>query len=139
MNDLVRLYSCQRCNAQVTICRCCDHGNCYCVDCAPITRQEARKRAATRYQQSRQGKLKHAARQSRYREIVTHKSSKILLASDLLAIGQHKMKLPTNPQAQKISSMIYCHYCQKLCSIFLRRDFLRSIARLSFAQKPLLQ
>jgi hypothetical protein len=69
-------------------------------------------RAAARYQQSRQGKLKHAARQSRYREgkkeIVTHKGSKILLASDLLAIGQHKMKLPTNPQAKKISSMIYC-------------------------------
>jgi hypothetical protein len=55
---------------------------------------------------------------------VTHKGSKILLASDLLATDQHKMKLPTNPRAQKISFMIYCHYCQKLCTGLIEPDTL---------------
>ena len=132
MNDTVRLYSCQRCNAQVTICRSCDHGNRYCMACAPIARQEARKRATARYQSSQQGKLKHAARQSRYREriksIVTHKGSRILRVYDLLTIGRNKMKLQPNPPARKCSSLIYCHYCQKESSTFLRHDFLRSTA-----------
>jgi hypothetical protein len=132
MNNSVRLYSCQRCHAQVTICKGCDHGNQYCMECAPIARQEARKRAAVRYQSSRQGKLNHAARQSRYREreakIVTHKGSKIRLVSDLLTIGRHKIKLLPNSLAGKYSSLIYCHYCQKLFSSFIRHDFLRSAA-----------
>jgi hypothetical protein len=142
MTDPVRLYSCQRCNAQVTICRDCDHGHRYCMECAPIAGQEARKRAAARYQSSRQGKLNHAARQSRYRErkkkIVTHKGSIMLRLSDSLAIGQYKIKLPPHPVARKCPSLIYCHYCQKSFSTFLRHDFLRSTARLSSTQKPLL-
>ena len=140
MNDTVRLYSCQRCNAQVTICRDCDHGNRYCMECAPIARQEARKRAAARYQSSQQGKLNHAARQSRYREskkkIVTHKGSRMPRLSDLLTIGRHKIKLPPNPLARKCPSLIYCHSCQKLSSTFLRHDFLGSTARLQYTPRP---
>ena len=105
MNNTARLYSCQRCNAQVTICRHCDHGNRYCMECAPIARQEARKRAALRYQDNHQGRLNHAARQSQYRERqrkkVTHKGSITLRISDLLTIGR-KNQTSTHSPSWKI-------------------------------------
>ena len=132
MINAARLYCCQRCNVQVTICRHCDHGNRYCTECAPVARQEARKRAAARYQDSHQGRLNHAARQSRYRERqkkkVTHKGSRVVRISDLLVDGRKKIKLSSIPPAQKYVPLIYCHSCQKLCSPFLRNDFLRSTA-----------
>ncbi|MFT5351941.1 MAG: hypothetical protein ACI9MF_002767 [Gammaproteobacteria bacterium] len=132
MNSAARLYSCQRCHAQVTICRHCDHGNRYCMECAPIARQEARKRAAKRYQDSHQGRLSHAARQSRYRERqkkkVTHKGSIVVWISDLLINGRKKINLSSIPLVQKHIPLIYCHSCKNLCSPFLRLDFLRSTA-----------
>lgn len=132
MNNAARLYSCQKCNAQVTICRHCDHGNRYCMECAPIAHKEARKRAAARYQDSHRGRLNHAARQSRYRERqkkkVTHKGSGSARVSDLLTDGREKIKLPSIPSARKYVSLIYCHSCQNLCPSFLRLDFLLSTA-----------
>ncbi len=132
MIDEARLYNCQRCHAHVTICRHCDHGNRYCMECAPVARQEARKRAAARYQDSHQGRLNHAARQSRYRERqkekVTHKGSRVVRISDLLIVGRNKVKLSSIPPARKHVPLIYCHSCQNLCSPFLRHDFLRSTA-----------
>ena len=130
MINSARLYSCQRCNSQVTICQHCDHGNRYCMECAPIAHQEARKRAAVRYQDSHQGRLKHAARQSQYQERqskkVTHKGSISLRISDLLTDGRQKIKLPSIPSVQKYVPLIYCHSCQNLCPSFLRSDFLFS-------------
>ncbi len=132
MINAARLYSCQRCNVQVTICRHCDHGNRYCMECVPIARQEARSRAAARYQDSHQGRLNHAARQSRYRERqmkkVTHKGSRVLRIFDLLIDGRKKVKPPSIPLARKYVPLNYCHSCQKLCSAFLRHNFLRSTA-----------
>ncbi len=140
MNNAARLYSCQRCNAQVTICRHCDHGNRYCMECAPIARQEARKRAAARYQDSNQGRLNHAARQSRYRERqkkkVTHKGSRILRVSDLLINWQKRIKPPSIPPTQKYVPLIYCHSCHNLCSPFLRHNFLDSATSLQFTPRP---
>ncbi len=139
MINSARMYSCQRCNAQVTICRQCDRGNRYCMECAPIARQEARKRAATRYQDSHQGRLNHAARQSRYRERqkkkVTHKGSRVLRISDLLISWRNKNKLSSSPPTQKYVPLIYCHCCQDLCSPFLRHNFLRSTASRQFTPK----
>ena len=132
MKNVARLYSCQRCNAQVTICRHCDHGNQYCMECAPIAHQEAKKRAAVRYQDSHQGRLSHAARQSRYRERqrekVTHKGSRSLRISDLLVNGRKKIKLPPIPTVGKYSPLIFCDSCQNLCSPFVHIDFLHSTA-----------
>ena len=47
VNDSARLYSCLRCRSQVVICRHCDRGHVYCVECAPLAREEAKNRAAT--------------------------------------------------------------------------------------------
>ncbi|MBN4050335.1 hypothetical protein JYT28_01115 [Desulfobulbus sp. AH-315-M07] len=49
-----RLFNCERCNQQVTICRSCDYGNIYCADgCAEIRRRESRRRAGAKYQRTR--------------------------------------------------------------------------------------
>lgn len=75
-----RLYSCARCAAQVRLCRRCDHGNVYCAgECARIRRRESVRRAGARYQRSRRGATRHAARQRAYRARVrckvTHQGS----------------------------------------------------------------
>jgi hypothetical protein len=132
MSDTARLYSCLRCNSQVTICRRCDRGNVYCLKCAPKARQEAKDRAATRYQASYQGRSNHAARQRRYRESlkqkVTHKGSSGRWIHDLLINKRKKVKPPSIRADTKISTSIFCHSCHNLCSPFLRRNFLHGTA-----------
>lgn len=75
-----RLYQCAGCGQTVHICRACDRGNRYCAGlCALLRRRESLRRAAARYQCSRRGALRHAARQSALRvrqtQIVTHQGS----------------------------------------------------------------
>jgi len=72
-----RLYNCRRCGLQVRICRRCDHGNIYCSgECSRIRRRESVRRAGARYQRTRRGAARHAARQwcwrTRAQQIVTH-------------------------------------------------------------------
>ena len=78
--ETYRLYSCGRCARQVRICRGCDHGNQYCAgECAALRRRESRRRAGARYQLSRRGAARHAARQDAWRrrqaQKVTHQGS----------------------------------------------------------------
>ncbi len=75
-----RLYSCACCGVQVQICLACDRGHIYCAGpCAQERRRESLRRASRRYQRSRRGALRHAARQSTWRrrraEKVTHHAS----------------------------------------------------------------
>ncbi len=132
MIDTARLYSCLRCNSQVTICRRCDRGNVYCMKCAPKARQEAKDRAATRYQASYRGRSNHAARQRRYRESlkqkVTHKGSKGRWIHDLLINKRKNVKLSSRLPDTSRSDSIFCHSCRSCCSAFLRRDFLLNTA-----------
>jgi len=72
-----RHYNCRRCAEQVRICSHCDHGNIYCAgECARVRRLESRRRASARYQRTRRGAHRHAARQRRWRlrrgQEVTH-------------------------------------------------------------------
>lgn len=132
MNDIARLYSCLRCHSQVTICRYCDRGNVYCSECAPKARQEAKTRASTRYQASEQGRSNHAARQRLYRERmkqkVTHKGVFGSRDQELLANRQKNTNLPAIQPKSAMDTSIYCRSCRRLCSPFLRRDFLHSTA-----------
>ena len=75
-----RLYQCAACGQTVHICRACDRGNVYCAGaCAPLCRSESLRRAGARYQCSRRGATRHAARQSALRarqtQEVTHQGS----------------------------------------------------------------
>jgi hypothetical protein len=64
-----RLYSCRGCSVSVSICGPRDHGNIFCAgDCAAVSRREPRRRAGARYQRTRRGARRHAARQQVWRE-----------------------------------------------------------------------
>jgi hypothetical protein len=64
-----RLYGCRRCGVAVSICNQCDHGNIFCAgDCAVESRRESHRRAGARYQRTRRGAQRHAARQQLWRE-----------------------------------------------------------------------
>ena len=63
-----RLFLCARCRDQVLLCSHCDRGQQYCSRaCASTSRRERRRDSAERYQSSRRGQLKHAARTARWR------------------------------------------------------------------------
>ena len=126
MMNTARLYLCARCLCQVTICSHCDHGNIYCSgSCSSIVRKTSVKAAGKRYQDTRRGRTKHAARQSRYRsrcEIVTHQGSLPPPSNALLT---------THPEAPAVVAAvtdegIRCAFCNRLCSDFLRLDFLHT-------------
>jgi hypothetical protein len=74
-----RLYNCRRCAMQVLICTRCDHGNIYCEgECSRIRRRESLQRAGARYQHTRHGAVRHAARQRAWRAShakMTHQGS----------------------------------------------------------------
>ena len=90
-----RLYNCEHCQVQVRICERCDHGNVYCAgECARIRRRESQRRAQARYQRSRSGAQRHAARQRRWRErqrqtpkIVTHQGSPVAVTQCIVAVS----------------------------------------------------
>lgn len=65
-----RSFRCARraCQRVVFLCSRCDRGNRYCSRvCAVAARRECVRAAGLRYQRSRRGRFKHAARQARYR------------------------------------------------------------------------
>ena len=63
-----RLFLCARCRDQVLLCSHCDHGQLYCSPaCSFAGRHERRRETAQRYQRSRGGRLKHAARTACWR------------------------------------------------------------------------
>ena len=68
MDRSARLFLCVRCRQQVTLCSQCDHGQLYCSpSCSSAGRHEHRRHSARRYQDSRGGRLKHAARTACWR------------------------------------------------------------------------
>ena len=82
--DSFRFVVCDRadCRHVFFLCRRCDRGDRYCSRaCAHRARHATLRAANRRYQQSRQGRRQHAARQARYRgggaarENVTHQTS----------------------------------------------------------------
>ena len=63
-----RLFLCARCRDQVLLCSHCDRGQLYCSPaCSMAGRRELRRLTAKRYQDSRRGRLKHAARTAFWR------------------------------------------------------------------------
>src|SRR5882672_5275919 len=64
----LRVFLCARCGLEVGVCAPCDRGQIYCAgDCRVIRRRESRRRAAAKYQRTRRGARKHAARQRTWR------------------------------------------------------------------------
>ena len=64
-----RRFLCARCRAPTLVCSHCDRGQIYCATgCAALVRQQSQREAGRRYQCSRPGRFKHAARTRRWRE-----------------------------------------------------------------------
>ncbi len=120
MENTARLYNCARCNRQVIICRACDRGHRYCgQSCSSSARQASLRAAGQRYQRSRRGRFVNAQRQRRYRSRrhkVTHQGSTDSSPDDSLC---------SESRVQAVQG-VRCHFCNCLCSLFIRLDFLRS-------------
>ena len=126
METSVRLFQCAYCQSQVLICRYCDRANIYCKPCALGARQRSTQAAGNRYQKSDIGKLKHAQRQKKYRDrqkllnqSVTHHPSQPAIAHDSLVSL-------TETTVAVIKRGVYCHFCNRVVSLFVRNSFLRS-------------
>lgn len=70
MRDLpARRFVCARCRAPVLVCSHCDRGQIYCAaGCAATARRQSQREAGRRYQDSRPGRVNHAARTRRWRQ-----------------------------------------------------------------------
>ena len=70
MGDVpARRFVCARCRVSVLVCSRCDRGQIYCpTGCAALVRRQSQHEAGRRYQRSRPGRFKHAARTRRWRE-----------------------------------------------------------------------
>ena len=128
MENTARLYNCARCHRQVTICSHCDRGNIYCgKSCADLARRASLKAAGKRYQHTRRGRFKHAERQRHYRsrsKKVTHQGSPEPPTNDPLTT---QSEAPVSVVVIE-DEAICCHFCGRLCSAFLRLEYLHRTA-----------
>ncbi len=130
MNPSARVYHCARCHCQVIICRYCDRGNVYCTNgCAEHARLTSLRRAAKRYRSTRRGRHNNADRQRRFRarqkQIVTHQGSPTAAGLVLLQSALNARKRGQEDAHNRTETVIYCHFCQRVCDPFLRPGFLR--------------
>jgi hypothetical protein len=123
-----RLYHCSRCHAQVFICSSCDRGNRYCANgCRQEARRESLKIANQKYQKSRKGKFKNAARQAAFRlrqkqKVTDQGSSQTPRHASLRAkLDKARSLLDCRP----MGTVFHCHHCGKQCEPFLRLNFLQ--------------
>jgi hypothetical protein len=130
MESTGRIFKCARCFKQVIICSRCDRGQRYCSpDCSETARNHSQRAASHRYQQSREGRIKHALRMRLYRlrkQIVTHQGSQPLVPYGLLQTNSaDTRKSDAAPFQSVVTRRIQCHFCGCHCSEFVRLDFLQ--------------
>lgn len=122
-----RLFQCQRCQAQVIVCRRCDRGQRYCAQgCAEKARTQSLKRAAKKYQTGRVGRFNNAERQRRFRarqrEKVTHQGS--IKIPRCAVLRTHPNGPEMRPIPAPTAHAVICHYCGGTFEPYLRSDFL---------------
>jgi hypothetical protein len=116
-----RLYNCRRCGVLVEICTPCDHGNIYCRgECSRIRRLESLRRASARYQHTRRGAARHAARQRHWRahhRKVTHQGSSLRTGQCSMAAHPIALNESTDVSHVDIKAMVHhgpqgrCAFC----------------------------
>jgi hypothetical protein len=139
------LFLCSRCRAQVLLCSHCDRGQHYCGrECSGAARRERRREAAQRYQQSRRGRLAHAARSRRWRErqaaradaavevsspnIVTHQGCPAPAAAAPLTACASTTVIPAAEvlaSATGVPLPWQCRHCRRPLLPHVRQDYLR--------------
>jgi hypothetical protein len=101
----LRIFSCARCGLEAQVCAECDRGQIYCAgDCRVVRRRESRWRAGMRYQRSRRGAQKHAARQRRWRvakscaQKVTHHGFPKVVPIAMVAASPEHVSVPADEE-----------------------------------------
>ena len=130
MESTGRIFTCVHCFKQVIICSRCDRGQRYCSpECSETARNHSQRAASHRYQQSREGRVKHALRMRHYRrrkQIVTHQGSQPLVPNGLLqANSADARKSSVTFHQSVVARRFQCHFCGCDCSEFVRLDFLQ--------------
>ena len=145
-----RPFLCARCQAQVLVRIQCDRGQRYCANgCANISRRSLQREAGERYQQSRAGRHKHAARKrcAALAKIVMYHGSQVPLTDTVLTANESPPAISPDSQPQSPCSSIAsesialsatantqismtaplwrCHWCQSPCPSQVRQGFLR--------------
>lgn len=116
-----RLYNCRRCGVLVEICTPCDHGNIYCTGgCSRLRRLESLRRASARYQHTRRGAVRHAARQRDWRAHhpkVTHQGSSLERCQCSMSADPMALSESTDAASVEIRTTAprglqgYCAFC----------------------------
>jgi hypothetical protein len=127
MKHASRLFYCALCLTQTTICSHCDRGQLYCsAECSQAARKKSCIDAGLRYQNTFNGKMKHALRQRRYRarqrEKVTHHGSQSNTQNALLHQVPNQVKKMLIMQDH---GELTCCFCKKISTCWLRIRFLR--------------
>jgi len=125
-----RLFLCAGCHAQALICSCCDRGQIYCAgDCAKQAPRRSLQCAGRRYQNSPDGRRRHATRQGRYRERrnnVTHHGSPPPPPDDVLPPGSPVSASDAAAEEDRPRrTVLHCHWCGRRCPERVRQGFLR--------------
>jgi hypothetical protein len=121
------------------ICRHCDHGNCYCPDddCGEQARIEAKRRYRADYQNTRDGRLNHAARQAQYRlklarsgiasdlDLVTDQGStgadsSTTMPGEVAISADQEEKSDARPVTTP-KTRIQCSFCGRFCGPYVHR------------------
>ena len=143
-----RLFLCARCQGQVSICASCDRGQLYCGQgCAQQSRRERSRSASQRYQQSDQGRQRHAERQARYRQKrrlgrSDHGDVMQSLPAPLQAASSGALPADTTPASHCISAsiptppLVICALCGARCQPYARYASLRERQRRSGRRQP---
>ena len=136
MRPSARLFFCARCHSQVVLCRACDRGHVYCgKSCAQAARRASLQRAGIRYRRTRRGRLNNAERQRRFRarrQKVTHQRSAPQAAPAVLLDNVDCRGRATFHGHRDAPPSIHCRRCGREVDPFLRRDYLRTMARWSY-------
>ena len=121
--DEARVFVCVRCLRRVSICTFCDRGQRYCgAYCSGLSRRESMRAAGRRYQQSRQGRFRHAERQKQYRlrcrqgvrrKIVTHQGSPMPLEGGPLSDHQVWLRAMSSSVSRKRTAIRRCDFCER--------------------------
>jgi hypothetical protein len=127
-----RILICHRCQQDVPICHDCDYGQIYCRDCAHLTRLESQRAANRRYQETRQGKFKHAEREKRYRKRQkdNHLQKNVTYHPYHFQTIESSSALEASIEQQSLEnstklSFHHCHFCRCEVSVVARVDFLQ--------------
>jgi hypothetical protein len=117
------MYTCSHCQTLAVICRSCDRGNIYCSEeCAAKKRRESWRASSKRYQATFAGKVKHAARQERYREAVKEKVTQQGTHVEASVVSLETTTETEAPHLVPDYARLQCTLCGVWCGLFVRQE-----------------